>query len=59
MGRLEGVLAGRCKGSERFSRGQTSPFLALKHMHDLDHINTWNGRGGQRLESLARGRKRD
>lgn len=48
-GRLAGVLAGRCKGSESFSRGQTS-FLPLKPLHDLDHINTWKGRGGQRQE---------
>ena len=57
-GRLAGVLAGRCKGSESFSRGQTSSFLPLK-LHDLDHINTWKDRGGQRQVSLAREGKRE
>lgn len=55
MGRLAGVLAGRCKGSERFSRGQNPPPppFALKLPHDLVSINTWKGRRGQRQDSLA------
>ena len=55
MGMLAGVLAGRCKGSERFSRGRTSTFFALKLPHDLDHINTWEGRRG--TEATESGRR--